>query len=883
MVGTTLSHYRIEEELGRGGMGVVYKAEDTKLDRTVAIKVLPSAALASEEDRTRFYREAKAAAQLHHPHIASVFEIDEAVPEGSNTDDIRPFIVMEYIDGETLADVIKKSPLKLTEAVNIASQVAEALKVAHAKEIVHRDIKSANVMLTTDGVAKVLDFGLAKTNQSTMLTRMGSTLGTVAYMSPEQARGQEVDGRSDLYSLGTMLYEMISRGLPFGGDYEQAIVYGILNESPEPLTAVRTGVPMGLEWIVNKLLHKDAEYRYQTAADLLADLKSVDLGGSGHSTRSAASMSAAQISVDPVEAKRQTIPNWMWAVVAIALIAGVGLGTIMFGSDADIIPPSQFIVDLEERTDFPDMSWSADNRSIFYTAQDSAGQNHYVRRYSLDTGLSEIVPGTEGAEIVQTSPDGRWLIIRDANEDRLERLAISGGQATPIPGTEGSVLTIAVGENGDVYFSTPDFAIAAVSEDGSFRVVADADLLDGGRVGFAFPAIVPNSNSVYWSSWTSFTTSVESWAEIGGKSAAVFQQYIIQKILDNGLALVTPSGLAGESTSLISLAPETGQTSGAPVPIAYMNTQARSSSGHLVFEEPAVSSAASPGESIYALNEDGSILRLGNVPGISNDFAISNDGKFIIIETRQEADTRRDLYRFDLESQTVTRLTRSRHNQNPYWSRDDEFVYFDQHDDGVPVIARRRSDASSPLEVILTDSLELTNPAISPDGGVLIYGRMQENNPDLYLLDLESGEERLLATGQGYQTDADFSPDGDYIVYRSGAASEGSIVVMSIDGTTEVEITSSGGYPVWSERGDYIFYMRTLQSLYHVPVTTESGFQLSGVEELIYETTTAHMHFDLTPDGRVLLSIPNFAANTSTQIRVILNFDEYAEGLMRGE
>ncbi len=789
---------------------------------------------------------------------------------------------MEYIDGETLSEFIKKSPLKLTEAVNIASQVAEALKAAHAKNIVHRDIKSANVMLTADGVAKVLDFGLAKTNQSTMLTRMGSTLGTIAYMSPEQARGQEVDGRTDLYSLGTMLYEMVSGRLPFGGDYEQAIVYGILNENPDPLTAVRTGVPMGLEWIVNKLLHKDAEYRYQTAADLLTDLKSVDLGGSGHSTRSATAMSAAQMSVDPVTEKNQAFPNWMWGVVAVAVIAGVVIGTIMSGSEAGILPPTQFIVELEERTEAPDLSWSADNRSIFYTAQDSAGQNHYVRRYSLDTGLSEIVPGTEGADLVQTSPDGRWLIIRDADEDRLERLAISGGQATPIPGTEESVATVAVGENGDVYFSTPDFSLAAVSEDGTFRIVAGTDLLQGGAVGFFLPTIVPNSSTVYWSSHVSTTSSVESWAHIGGKSAAVFQQYIIQLILDNGLALVIPSGLVGESTSLISLDPETGQTSGAPVPIATMNTWARSSSGHLIFQEPAVSSTISSGEAIYELNDEGSVLRLGSVPGISNDFAISNDGKSIIMETRQEGDTRRDLYRLDLDSQTVTRLTRVRHNQNPYWSSDDEFVYFDQREDGVPGIARRRSDASSPLEVILTDSLEFSNPAISPDGSILVYGRMRENNPDLFLLDLESGEERLLATGKGYQTDADFSPDGDYIVYRSGAASEGSIVVMSIDGTTEVEITSSGGYPVWSAKGDFIYYMRTLQSLYRIPVTTDSGFRLAGTEELIYRARD-HMHFNLTPDGRVLLSLPNFAANTSTQMRVILNFDDYAEGLMRGD
>ena len=307
MVGKTLSHYKILEELGRGGMGIVYKAEDTRLDRTVAIKVLPLAALSSDDDRARFYREAKAAAQLHHPHIASVFEIDEAVPEGSNNDDLRPFIAMEFIEGKTLDAKIKEGPLKLENAVRIASEIASALEAAHKKDIVHRDIKSQNVMLTEEGSAKVLDFGLAQTAASTKLTRMGSTLGTVAYMSPEQTRGEDVDLRSDLWSLGVVLYEMITGKHPFAGDYEQAVTYSILNEMPEPPTAIRTGVPMQLEWIVNKLLSKEPDYRYQTAADLLADLRAVDLSGSGTSRRSMSAVSVATIPASQTDTRKAII------------------------------------------------------------------------------------------------------------------------------------------------------------------------------------------------------------------------------------------------------------------------------------------------------------------------------------------------------------------------------------------------------------------------------------------------------------------------------------------------------------------------------------------------------------------------------------------------
>jgi len=328
MVGKNLSHYKILEELGRGGMGIVYKAEDTKLDRTVAIKVLPSAALASEDDRARFYREAKAAAQLHHPHIASVFEIDEAVPVGSKDDDLRPFIAMEFIEGKTLDAKIKEGPFKLEDAVRIASEIASALEAAHKKDIVHRDIKSQNVMLTEDGAAKVLDFGLAQTAQSTKLTRMGSTLGTVAYMSPEQARGEEVDSRTDLWSLGAVIYEMIVGKSPFPGDYEQAVVYEILNQDPEPLTAVRTGVPMGLEWIVSKCLAKKADARYQTATDLIVDLENVDLDSPGMSRISTTTKAVAQASSAAPGGRgaAEKSGRRAWLLPAVLALIGMALG-----------------------------------------------------------------------------------------------------------------------------------------------------------------------------------------------------------------------------------------------------------------------------------------------------------------------------------------------------------------------------------------------------------------------------------------------------------------------------------------------------------------------------------------------------------------------------
>jgi serine/threonine protein kinase/Tfp pilus assembly protein PilF len=265
MIGKTISHYKIIEKLGGGGMGVVYKAEDTKLGRTVALKFLPPAFSLDEEAKQRFIHEAKAASSLEHNNICTIYEIDETV-EG------QLFIAMAFYEGETLQKKIERRPIKIDETTDITIQIAEGLYKAHEKNIIHRDIKPANIFITYDGVIKIIDFGLAKVTGQTQLTKIGSTTGTVAYMSPEQARGETVDNRTDIWSLGVVLYEMISGQQPFKGDYDQAVVYSIVNEEPEQITSLRTGVPMELERIVNRALAKDPQDRYQHADDLLSEL-----------------------------------------------------------------------------------------------------------------------------------------------------------------------------------------------------------------------------------------------------------------------------------------------------------------------------------------------------------------------------------------------------------------------------------------------------------------------------------------------------------------------------------------------------------------------------------------------------------------------------------
>ncbi len=262
--------YEIVEEIGRGGMGVVYKAVDRKLKRTVALKFLPLEWTCDPEAKERFTREAQAAAALDHPNICTVHEIDEA--------DGRMFISMAFVEGESLKAKVERGLLPVDEALRLGLQIAEGLREAHKKGIIHRDIKSANIMVTAGGQAKIMDFGLARFSGGTLLTKEGMTLGTIAYMSPEQARGEEVDHRSDIWSLGVVLYEMLAGRLPFGMERDQAVLYAILKQPPKPLSTVRREVSASLEQAVGKALEKDRGQRYQSAQDLVDDLESIAHG-----------------------------------------------------------------------------------------------------------------------------------------------------------------------------------------------------------------------------------------------------------------------------------------------------------------------------------------------------------------------------------------------------------------------------------------------------------------------------------------------------------------------------------------------------------------------------------------------------------------------------
>jgi serine/threonine protein kinase/Flp pilus assembly protein TadD len=316
-----ISHYKILEKIGEGGMGVVYKAEDTRLKRIVAIKFLPRQAVMHDEDKARFVREARASALLDHSNICTVYEIDEI--EG------QTFIVMAYLEGILLKDKIKKEKLSIDDALNIGVQIADGLSEAHAKGIVHRDIKSSNIMISSKEQAKIMDFGLAKSSQLTQITTSGTRMGTVAYMSPEQAKGEEADFRSDIWSLGVVLYEMLSGKLPFPGENIHAVMYAILNEEPIPVQNLRTDIPPELAWIIRKAMTKDLNSRYQGMKEMLSDLRALKKDTGSLLTETLPTY---------IRQKRKTPKLFRIIAVAAALLIIVGISFILLSR---ISPPSQ--------------------------------------------------------------------------------------------------------------------------------------------------------------------------------------------------------------------------------------------------------------------------------------------------------------------------------------------------------------------------------------------------------------------------------------------------------------------------------------------------------------------------------------------------------------
>lgn len=416
MVGQTISHYTILEKLGEGGMGVVYKAQDTTLDRHVALKFLPSQFTSSEEDRTRFVREAKAASSLDHPNICTVYEAGQT-PEG------QMFIAMAYYAGPSLKEVIAKGRMSVEEALRIGIQVAEALRAADSKGIVHRDVKPGNIIITPDGVAKLVDFGLASQAEWSKLTRSKSTLGTAAYMAPEQVTGEGADHRSDLWSLGVILYEMLAGKLPFRGDHEAALMYSIVNEEPVPIQELVPEISPELTHVISRLLEMEPDDRYQSASEVIGELKRL-VHKSGR-TQTVARAGVRFFDLRRWRRKWVVILSWIVAIGAVTVLAFV-----IFSRDSRPRIGSYKYTPLAPGDTIAMGRWSPDGKSIAYIKFFHHNQEIRIRPLGSlrSTLLTSVITDWTGAEVIAPiwSPDGSKIYYVDRPAS-LKSIGVAGG------------------------------------------------------------------------------------------------------------------------------------------------------------------------------------------------------------------------------------------------------------------------------------------------------------------------------------------------------------------------------------------------------------------------------------------------------------------------
>ncbi|MCG8608043.1 serine/threonine-protein kinase [bacterium] len=882
MIGKTISHYKIFDKLGEGGMGVVYKAEDTKLKREVALKFLPANALQGKEEKDRFTREAQAAAALSHPNIATVFAIDEV--------DSQTFLAMELIDGQDLVGAIRESPLPIDRSIDYATQIAAGLQAAHEKGIVHRDIKSANIMINDKAVVKIMDFGLAKLADRSKMTQLGTTLGTAAYMSPEQARGDEADHRSDIWSLGVVLYEMISGQLPFKGDYEQAVTYSILNEDPEPLTALRTGVPMEIERIVTKCLMKDAALRYQHTEEIAVDLKTANLTSSRISGMSTISqITTAGQALQP-EHKRTVEWKKITPMLVLAMVVGAA-AVWTFNPQPSPAPRlvKRFVADVspakQVRTGSGNnIAFSNDGKHLAYVASDGEVWQLYLR--SLDVERARALPGTEDAFHPFFSPDDQWIGFYTSQG--LKKILVAGGNPITIkeqPGIRGATW----GFDGSIILGIAAGGLLRVSASGESESLTTPDRLKD-ELSHRWPQILPGGKSVLF---TVRKTAVGLENDRLALLSLETKEYHTLQDQGGTNARYSPTEhiIYAQQSMLMAVPfhPQSTHIERSPLPIIQELRTVSSGAATFAFSKDGTfvylsGLAITSDRMLMWVDRQGKTTALSVEPADYGHPRLSPNGQLVAVDMGPGSGNA-DIWIYNVESGRRIRLTFDEGGVHPVWTPDGKRVAFNrQQGDGT--ISWKRADGSGDTEQLVKNQHPVNAISWSPDGQILA---MEENHLEsgMNILTFSLKERRtqpFLVTPYNERSPM-FSPDGKWIAYVSDESGQKEIYVQPFPGPgSRWPISTEGGQePVWSVDGKELFF-RNGDKMMVVAIEYRREFKASTPRQLFEGRFVSdgggHPRYDVSSDGKRFIMTRIVEETSSSDLRIVVNWFEELKRLV---
>ncbi len=880
--GTRLGPYEIVSAIGAGGMGEVYRARDTRLNRTVAIKVLLDHFADRSELRERFEREAQTIASLNHPHICTVYDVGR--------EDSIDYLVMEYLEGETLAHRLAKGLLPLEQALQYAVQIADALDKAHRKGITHRDLKPGNIMLTKAG-AKLLDFGLAKLRHETTaaptislsklptagdpVTAEGTILGTLQYMAPEQLEGKEADARTDIFAFGVVIYEMVTGKKAFEGKSQASVIGAILKDDPPPISSFQPMTPPALDRIVKRCLAKDPDDRWQSARDICEQLRWLSESGPQPSTGATAGAPSRKN-------WRKTIA-WAAAGTLACVIVGITVWMLKPASPAKQVSRTVIALspgDQLAALDFPAVAISPDGTQIAYVATHAGTRQLFLR--ALDSLESRPLADTEGANTPFFSPDGQWLGF--VTGGTLKKISVSGG--TPVTlGTAPFPAGASWGSNGTIVFAP---GTASVLEQISDAGGAQHALthLDQGTIDHRWPEMLPGSEGVLFD------------VMVGGPT----DQRIVMQSLSSGRPAV-----AGERRDLIP---------GGTVPHY-------ATSGHLIYAQggnlmavpfdpgrPVIAGAAVPvaagilqtglnGGVQYALSDTGSLVYIpgGNLaeerlvwvnrngteqalPAPPRAYAnprISPDGRRVALQVAEQ------IWLYDFARDTMTRLTFDGNNVVPVWTPDGKRVAFQSDKEGPLNIFWQPTDGSGGIERIATDEYTKVPRSFSPDGQLLTFMEVSPTTGrDIWVLRMGDHKAQPFLRTQFNESVPAFSPDGHWLCYISDESGRVEVYVQPYPGPGgKYQVSTEGGTePVWNPNGKELFY-RSGDKMMAVEISTQPSFS-AGKPKMLFQgpylpTPLTFPSYDVSPDGQRFLMLKaneRISSSSLTQIVVVQNWFE---------